>query len=105
MQKRLDGCYTRMLRMALNVSWKEKLTNIELYGQLPPVSSKVAYRRMRIAGHCLRHKEEEASKLSVCKGKGKGEEELYYVCMCIRTGVKLTLFFLNYSYIEELNIV
>ena len=42
--KRLDGFYTRMLRMALNVSWKEKLTNKELYGQLPPVSSKVAYR-------------------------------------------------------------
>ena len=45
-QKRLDGCYTRMLRMALNISWKEKLTNQQLYGELPPVSSRVAYRRM-----------------------------------------------------------
>ena len=63
LQKRLDGCYTRMLRMALNISWKAKLTNTQLYGELPPVSSKVAYRRMLIAGHCVRHKEEEASKL------------------------------------------
>ena len=62
-QKRLDGCYTRMLRMALNISWKEKLTNQQLYGELPPVSSKVAYRRMLLAGHCARHEEEEASKL------------------------------------------
>ena len=26
-EKRLDGCYTRMLRMVLDVSWKEKRTN------------------------------------------------------------------------------
>ena len=48
--------------MALNTSWKAKLTNQRLYGELPPVSSKVAHRRMLIAGHCVRH-EEEASKL------------------------------------------
>ena len=63
MEKRLDGCYTRMLRMALNVSWKDKWTNERLYGNLPPVSSKVRNRRMKLAGHCVRHPEEEASKL------------------------------------------
>ena len=62
-QKRLDGCYTRMLRMAYNVSWKEKLSNEKLYAGLPPVSAKVAARRMKIAGHCLRHPDEVASKL------------------------------------------
>ena len=31
LQKRLDGCYTRMLRMVYNVSWKEKITNMQLY--------------------------------------------------------------------------
>ena len=52
LQKRLDGWYTRMLRMALDISWTQKLTNIQLYGELPPVSSKVAHRRMLLAGHC-----------------------------------------------------
>ena len=28
MHKRLDGWYTKMLRMTLNISWKEKLTTI-----------------------------------------------------------------------------
>ena len=63
LQKRLDGCYTRMLRMAYNISWKEKMTNVQLYDGLPPVSSKVASRRLKLAGHCVRHPEEEASKL------------------------------------------
>ena len=44
--KQLDGCYTRMLRMALNVSWKSHLTNEQLYGELPKVSTKVQQRRM-----------------------------------------------------------
>ena len=40
-----------------------KITNVRLYGDLPPVSSKVGVRRMKLAGHCARHPEEEASKL------------------------------------------
>ena len=39
--KRIDGCYTRMLCMALNVSWREKLTNRELYQKLPPITEKI----------------------------------------------------------------
>ena len=61
--KRLDGCYTRMLRMAMNISWKQKLTNKQLYQTLPPVSTKVACRRMKLAGHCIRHPEEISSQL------------------------------------------
>ena len=49
--------------MALNISWKEQKTNKELYDGLPPVSCKVASRRMKLAGHCVRHADEEASKL------------------------------------------
>ena len=63
LRKHLDGCYTRMLRMAYNVSWKDKVRNEDLYGSLPPVSSKVASRRLKLAGHCARHPEEVASKL------------------------------------------
>ena len=63
MEKRLDGCYTHMLRMAFNVSWKDRMTNEELYDGLPKLSTKIATRRMKLAGHCIRHPEEEASKL------------------------------------------
>ena len=63
MEEKRDGCYTKMLRMVFNVSWQDKLTNKELYGNLPPASSKVGFRRLKLAGHCVRHPEEEASKL------------------------------------------
>ena len=63
LRKQLDGCYTRMLRMAMNVSWKSQLTNNELYGEIPKVSTKVQQRRMRIEGHYIRHSEEMTSKL------------------------------------------
>ena len=64
-KKQLDGCYTRMLRMALSVSWKQHIPNTQLYGELPPVSTKVQQRRMRLAGHCVRHDDEVANKLAL----------------------------------------
>ena len=83
MEKRLDGCYTRMLRMAYNVSWKDRLTNEELYGGLPKISVKVASRRMKLAGHCIRHPEEEASKLVLWEpSRGKrnvGRQAVTYI--------------------------
>ena len=61
--KMIDGCYTRLLRMALNVSWKQRLTNEVLYGKLPKVSSKITERRLKLAGHIHRHPELTANKL------------------------------------------
>ena len=43
--------------MALSISWKQKLTNQQLYGTLPTVSSKIAYRRMNFAGHRIGYPE------------------------------------------------
>ena len=63
MEKSLDGCYTRMLRMVLNISWRQHITNKELYGELPKPSERIREARLRIAGHCVRHPEEEASKV------------------------------------------
>ena len=63
LQKSLDGCYTRMLRVALNISWKDHVTNASLYGELPRVSDKVAFRRLGLAGHCYRHPELPACQL------------------------------------------
>ena len=63
LSNRLDGCYTRLLRKALNISWRQHQTNDQLYGGLPKASTKIRKRRMRIAGHCVRHPEEIAHKL------------------------------------------
>ena len=54
MQKQQDGYYTRIRRMALNVSWKQHLTNEQLYRDLPLVSSKVRQRRLQLSGHCIK---------------------------------------------------
>ena len=49
--------------MPMNVSWKQHMTNEELYGDLPKVTTKIAIHRLRLAGHCVRHPEEIASQL------------------------------------------
>ena len=49
LNKRLDGCYTKLLRYALRYRWEDKFTNLILYDTLPRVSEKV-----RFAGHCFR---------------------------------------------------
>ena len=54
--KRLDGLYTRLLIFALNITW----TNEKLYQGLPKISEKLRGRRMRLAGHLIRHTEEAA---------------------------------------------
>ena len=63
MEKSLDGTYTRMLRRALNMHWSDRVTNVTLYGGLPKLSNKVAARRLRLAGHCLRHPDLGAHRL------------------------------------------
>ena len=83
MKRSIDGCYTRMLRMALNISWKQKLTNTQLYQELPPVSQKIQARRMKLAGHCVRHPEEVASDLVLwepTEGKtNRGRRTISYI--------------------------
>ena len=63
MEKRLDGVHTQMLCMAMNVSWKQQMTNEELYGDLPKVTTKIEIQRLRLAGHCVRHTKEISSQL------------------------------------------
>ena len=45
-----------MLRTVLNDSWRDHITNEDLYGHFPKVSGKIRERRMRVAEHCVRHK-------------------------------------------------
>ena len=46
-----------MLHMVLGVSWKYKVNNDVLYGTLPKLSDKIRSRRLKLAGHCIRHPE------------------------------------------------
>ena len=62
-KKALDGVYTRMLRAALNVTWEDHVTNADLYGYLPRLSDIIRQKRMRLAGHCVRHPELTASEM------------------------------------------
>ena len=61
----LDGCYTNMIRKVQNVTWKDHITNAQLYGDIPPLTEKIKSRRLRLAGHCHRHPELPANKLIV----------------------------------------
>ena len=84
----MDGVYTRMLRVALNKSWKDHVKNIDLYGGLQKVSSKVRERRLRLAGHCVRHQELMANKLVLWEPtrgrRGRGRKKDTFVNMLVK---------------------
>ena len=52
--RRLDECYTRILRRVLNLSWKSHPSLNEIYGDLPRISK----RSVQFAGHCARASDE-----------------------------------------------
>ena len=54
LEKKLDGAYTKLLRYALNVSWRDHVKNTDLYGNLPRISSRLRERRLVFAAHCWR---------------------------------------------------
>lgn len=56
LEKRLDGAYTKLLRYASGVTWKDYIKNTDLYHNLCSISHIVCTRRIRFAGHCLRAK-------------------------------------------------
>ena len=58
-----------MLRAALNISWKQHITNKELYGKTPRLSKSIQARRMRFAGHSWRSKNEVVSDLLLWQPK------------------------------------
>ena len=64
---RLDGCYTRLLRRVLNLSWKKHPTLATLYGNLPKISVLAKRRRVQFAGHCARASNELVSSFVLWK--------------------------------------
>ena len=63
LEKKLDGNYTRMLRVIFNKSWWQHPTKHQLYGHLPPITKTIQVRRTRHAGHCWRSRDELISEL------------------------------------------
>jgi len=54
LNRALDGCYTKLLRYALNISWRDHIPNTEVYRNLSKVSVRLRERRLIFAGHCWR---------------------------------------------------
>ena len=52
LENKLNGAYTRMLRAAINKSWRQMLTNEILYNGIPKISATINEHIMRFAGHC-----------------------------------------------------
>ena len=53
-QRRLDGCYARLLRRVQNLSWRCHPTIKDIYGNFPRISNTFTKRRVQFAGHCAR---------------------------------------------------
>ena len=71
MEIEIDGLYTKLLRRILNISWRDHVTNKELYGDIPSLSSTIRQRRLRFAGHCFRAIDQPVSKLIFWSSKEK----------------------------------
>jgi len=61
--KKLDGCYTRLLRYCLGLKWSDRITNTTVYGHLPSVSQRLLERKLRFVGHCQRAVDQPISDL------------------------------------------
>ena len=46
-----------------NISCTYKVTNTQLYRGMPNISEMIKLRRLRLAGHCIRHNDELAHHL------------------------------------------
>ena len=82
LEARLDGCYTRLLMMVLDLNWKDHPTREEIYGSLPKVSEIVRERRLNFAAHCSRRQNEPVSELVFCTptqgSRAQGRPRLTY---------------------------
>ena len=57
LEKKLDGNYTRVLRVILNKSWRQQPTKNQIYGHLPLITKTIRVRRAKHAGHSWRSRD------------------------------------------------
>ena len=71
MDRIIDGAFTKLLRYALNISWKDHISNDILYENLPRISQRIKRLRLQFAGHCFRDKSQPVHRLVFWKPRGK----------------------------------
>ena len=84
LSKRIDGCYTILLRKALGWSYKDRKTLNEIYGNLKKPSEMLQRRRLEFVGHCLRSHQQAAGQLALWEapnkrlrqGQGRGHTQI-----------------------------
>ena len=94
-EKSINGCYTRMLRAAFGISWRDHLTNAELYQNIPRVTDKIRDRRLQLAGHCHRHPELPAHHVLTWQPthghRGRGRPAASYIQRLLRDAGAVTI--------------
>jgi hypothetical protein len=54
LSRKLDGCYTKLLRYALNHKWSDYVPNSTLYNGPESVSIRLLEKQLSFVGHCIR---------------------------------------------------
>ena len=57
LERKIDGCYTRMLRRVKNINFQSHKTGTVHYNGRIPISLVIRQRRLRLAGHVIRGNE------------------------------------------------
>jgi hypothetical protein len=57
LSRKLNGCYTKLLRYALNCKWGDYIPNNILYNCREFVSMRLLEKQLSFAGHCIRSKQ------------------------------------------------
>ena len=72
---RLDGTYTGMLKAVLGFTWRNRITNDDLYGELSKITAVLPGKRLRSIGHMWRRKEEVVFLSTTDAGTKTGNKE------------------------------
>ena len=66
LEKNVDRNYTRMLRVALNKSWRDYPTIKDMYGNTPRLSTTIRRQRLSFSDHCWSAKGEMVADVILC---------------------------------------
>ena len=84
MLDRLNGCYTRLLRIAHNVDWTAHARNSFLYGNraIPPLAHSIAKRTLRFTGHTFRAKSQLVPDIMMFEPRPTASKLSYLKTLC-----------------------